>query len=103
MNPRLHVHAALGLILIACLVCPFVETAIGWNDTIFCTGYDTESLVAVVTLLAELVLALATSIVILVAGLRKIELVAATHPVLFFAIGRDSLPADSSPPVPLRI
>jgi hypothetical protein len=55
-------HVLLGLILVACVICPFVEFAIGWNDTIFTTGYDTESSVAVIMLLLELVLALATVI-----------------------------------------
>src|SRR5881397_3699603 len=56
---RKTLHILLGLVLVACLVCPYVEFAIGWNDTIFTTGCDTESSVAVVMLLVGLVLALA--------------------------------------------
>jgi hypothetical protein len=96
-------HAALGLILISCLVCPFVELAIGWNDTIFCTGYDTESLIAVVVLLFELALALASATVFLVASSRKTEPLVVRHLVLVFGSGFDILLPDNSPPIPLRI
>jgi hypothetical protein len=102
MNRKVF-HAAMGLILISCLVCPFVELAIGWNDTIFSSGYDTESLVAVVVLLFELALALASATVFLVVGSRKTEPLVVRHLVLVFGSGFDVLIPDDSPPIPLRI
>ena len=52
---RLRVfHAAIAVILVACVICPFIELAIGWNDTIFTTGYDGESTLAILVLVLEL-------------------------------------------------
>ena len=102
MNRKV-LHAALALILITCAVCPFVELAIGWNDTIFSTGYDTESLVAVVTLLLDLAIALAGAIAALIAGLHRTEPPVVRYVILVFASGFDILLPDCSPPISLRI
>lgn len=52
-------HTLIALALVACAFCPFVETAIHWNGTIFQSGFDTESMVAVLLLLLELAYGLA--------------------------------------------
>lgn len=49
----------LAAVLVVCMVCPYVETALNWNQSIFDTGYDTESTVAVIALLLVLASALA--------------------------------------------
>ena len=102
MNRKV-LHAALALILIACVVCPFVELAIGWNDTIFSTGCDTESLVAVVTLLLELALAIAGATVVLIGASPTTKPPVVRYVILVFASGFRILLHDYSPPIPLRI
>jgi hypothetical protein len=52
-------HILVALILLACAISPFVESAIHWNQTILETGYDTESTIGVIVLLFVLALALA--------------------------------------------
>jgi len=46
-------HIVLALPLLACVLCPYVETVIHWNQTVFDTGYDGESTVAVIALKRE--------------------------------------------------
>ena len=52
-------HVLVALILLVCAICPFVEMALDWDDSILTTGYDAESIVAVVALLLILSLSLA--------------------------------------------
>jgi hypothetical protein len=96
-------HVVLGLILVACLVCPFVEIAIGWNDTIFTTGYDTESSVAVVMLLVELVLALATVLALFLPETQLAEPLVTRRCPPTSEFGVAILLPDPSLLVPLRI
>ena len=96
-------HLVLGLILIACLICPFVEVANGWNDGLFSTGYDTESAVAIVMLLVELVLALGSAVAFVLSDLRVTEPLVTTHRLLVFEFDFGSLLPYYSPPIPLRI
>lgn len=53
-----RVHVLIALILLVCVFCPYVEAAFDWNESIFTTGYDTESIVAVTALLLILSLTL---------------------------------------------
>jgi hypothetical protein len=96
-------HVVLGLILIACVISPFVEFAIGWNDTIFTSGYDTESSVAMVMLLVELVLALATIIAFFRPSVLVTELLVTKRCLPTSESGVVILLPDSSLLVPLRI
>jgi len=96
-------HVVLGLILVGCLVCPFVELAIGWNDTIFSTGYDTESTVAIVMLLVELVLALGSAVAFVLSDVHMTEPVVTTHRLSVFEFDFGRLLPYFSPPIPLRI
>ncbi len=100
---RRAVHIILGAILVVCVVCPFVELTIGWNDTIFSTGYDTESAVAVIMLLFELVLALASAIAIFAPHVRTTEPLVMRDRVLPARFSFGILLAEFSPPLPLRI
>ena len=102
MNRKVF-HVVLGLILVACFVCPFVELAIGWNDTIFSTGYDTESTLAVVMLLVELVLALGTAVAFVLSDVHLTEPLVTKHRLLVFEVDFGNLLPYLSPPVPLRI
>ncbi len=53
-------HILLALILVVCVLCPYVESALHWNQTIFDTGYDGESTVAVIALLLILAFLIAS-------------------------------------------
>lgn len=61
---RRQFHVLVALILLVCVVCPHVETALDWNESIFTTGYDTESIVAIIALLLILSLTLAKLLVV---------------------------------------
>lgn len=101
---RKTLHCVLALILVACALTPFVELAIGWNDTILSTGYDTETTIAVLALLFELVLSLASAIVVLVVvGRHKTERLIAREQVSAAARAVGIPLGCDSPPPPLRI
>jgi hypothetical protein len=102
MNRRVF-HVILSLLLVACLICPFVEFAIGWNDTLFSTGHDTESSLALVTLLLELVFMLAGLVALLVPDVHVAQLLVTKNRALKFELDCGGLLTDSSPPLPLRI
>lgn len=93
----------LGLILLGCFVCPFVELAIGWNDSLFSTGYDTETMVAVVTLLVELILALGSAVAFVLSDMSATEPLVTTRRLLVLEFDLRSLLPYFSPPIPLRI
>ena len=96
-------HVLLALILLVCLVSSFVEFAIGWNETIFSTGYDTQTFVAVVMLLVEMVFALASFITIFLLGLRVGEPLGRRRCPHSWESGVHILPPDPYLLVPLRI
>lgn len=100
---RKTVHAAIGLILIFCVVVPLVEPILGWNNNIFVTGHDAESTLAVVMLLVELVLALAAILVSLLSVFRVIDRILKESLPPTSELGFRIAVSDLSPPVPLRI
>lgn len=53
-------HILSALILVICVLCPYVECALHWNQSIFDTGYDGESTVAVIALLLILAFLIAS-------------------------------------------
>lgn len=97
-------HIAIALILLACAISPFVETAIHWNQSIFTTGHDTESTIAVIALLLVLALSLARLVAKFVPSLLRTYLSVSLSAFkqalrgLVFVI-----PETSPPPLPLRI
>jgi len=96
-------HLTIALILVICALSPFVESAMNWNDTVFATGYDGESTMAVLVLLLELVISLAGLLVCLCRNLQLGERVVIKHS--YFAPESDigiKVP-DLSPPPPLRV
>jgi hypothetical protein len=100
---RKRFHGLIAWILVLCVICPYVEMAIDWNESIFTTGYDAESAVAVIALLVILSLALASLLAVFRPGEISEEGVAASHfpatPLRGFA---DGIP-EVSPPLSLRI
>lgn len=59
---RREFHILLAVTFLACVISPFVELVVHADPSIFTTGYDTESIIAVITLLCILALALARSL-----------------------------------------
>jgi len=53
-------HILLALILVICVLSPYVEFALDWNQSIFDTGYDGESTVAVIVLFLVLAFLIAS-------------------------------------------
>lgn len=72
MTPK-RFHIVLAAVLVICIICPYVETALDWNQSIFDTGYDTESTVAVIALLLVLAFGLAKLIVDIIPKLQADE------------------------------
>lgn len=95
-------HILLALILVGCVLCPYVELAINWNQSIFDTGYDTESTVAVIALLLILAFALAGLLITFPADIAGKERLSAAIVRLRSALDFSSTVPDASPP-PLRL
>lgn len=97
-------HILLALTLVVCVLCPYIEVVIGWNQTIFDTGYDSESTVGVIALLLVLAFALASLLIHFLASTAGEERLAVRilrlRPALDFI---STLPEVSPPPLPLRI
>jgi hypothetical protein len=98
-------HILLALTLVVCVLCPFVETAFDWGQSLLDTGYDTETTVAVIALLLILAFALARLLVYFLGNTtgqeRLIGSLSKSKPTLDF-ISFVAVP-DTSPPLPLRI
>jgi hypothetical protein len=96
-------HVLVALILVACVVSPYVEAALDWNESIFTTGYDTESIVAIIALLLILSLGLAKLMaVFLPARITNEPIVAFRSPRKREHSSVFSV-TEVSPPLPLRI
>lgn len=96
-------HVAIALILIICAISPFLETAVNWNDSVFATGYDGESTVAVLALLLELAISLGGLLVCFCRNTHWIERVVIKHSPFASKSDFSIVIADLSPPPPLRI
>lgn len=96
-------HVLIALILLACAVSPFVESAVHCHGNIFTTGHDTESAIAVLVLLLELAISLASVLVFLCANLQLKGLLETEHLRLTSDLGFDFVIPEGSPPIPLRI
>ena len=94
---------AIALILVICALSPFLETAVNWNDSVFGTGYDGESSLALLVLLLELVISLAGLLVCLCRNLQLGERVVIKHSRLISESDFGIKIPELSPPTPLRI
>ena len=93
----------LGLTLVACVLCPYVEIAIHWNQTVFDTGYDGESTVAVIALVLILAFAVAKLLVSFVQVSWGQERLVESKWVFSPVLDIISFSREASPPLPLRI
>ena len=96
-------HIAVALILVICVLAPYLELAADFNNSIFNTGCDNETTIAVLVLLLELVISLAGILASLFLVLRLFGRIAVRD---WYYVFESALvpegPAPSSPP-PLRI
>jgi hypothetical protein len=76
---------------------------IGWDDSIFITGHDTETTLAVIILLFELMITLAIILVFLLLHAQIVERIIEKSTHLISEPGFIVLIPDASPPLPLRI
>jgi hypothetical protein len=97
-------HILLALILVACVLSPYVELSLNWGQSLFDTGYDTETTVAVIALLLILAFALATLLAHLLADTtdpeRLVDSPVISRITLDFSC---AVPEFSPPPLSLRI
>ena len=96
-------HAIVGLVLFYCALCPLIETALHSDNCIFVSGSDTESTVALLLLLLELVFTLGKLLVVLVpGGLNELGVVCSDRPAVL-GPNVSAVLTEISPPLPLRI
>lgn len=93
----------LALTLFACGLCPFIEIALHSDQSIFQTGYDGESTVAIIALVLILAFALAKLLASFVAEDTTGE--SLLHPQATASLSADVAARfnDTSPPLALRI
>ena len=97
-------HILLALILVACVLSPYVELALNWGQSLFDTGYDTETTVAVIALILILAFALAALLAHFVAGITAQERLVDSRLISRTALDFISaVPEFPPPPLPLRI
>jgi hypothetical protein len=100
---RRQFHILVALILLVCVVCPYVEAGLDWNEGVITTGYDTESIVAILALLLTLSLMLAKLMAVFLPAQITDEPVVASrssqsrHHSFVFGV------LEVFPPLPLRI
>ena len=100
---RRRLHIAIALILVICAISPFVESAANMNDSVFATGYDNETTLAILVLLLELVISLAGLLVCLCRNLQLGDRVVIKHSPLTCESDFGTKIPELSPPTPLRI
>jgi hypothetical protein len=97
-------HILLALVLVACVLSPYVELSLNWGQSVFDTGYDTETTVAVIALLLILTFALAVLLAHFIADTTDQERHIDSPVVLPAAVDFIStVPEFSPPPLSLRI
>jgi peptidoglycan biosynthesis protein MviN/MurJ (putative lipid II flippase) len=96
-------HVVIAVILIACALSPFIESAMDMNDSVFATGYDNETTVAILVLLLELVLSLTKLLPSLCRNSQLSTAVVVEKSFVGPGFGSGICIPELSPPVPLRI
>ncbi len=96
-------YILLAVILVGCVLSPYVEFAFDWNESIFTTGYDGESTIAAIAFLLILAFLIATLPADFVPNSAASEPLIDSHVTLGAALDSISNIPESSPPLPLRI
>jgi hypothetical protein len=97
MTKRIQIAAA--LLLLVCMACPFVEIAADSNNSIFATGHDRETTLAVILLLLELAFAVANLLIVFVSRSLEKERLIILHRYLRFAPSSIIPLPETSPPL----
>ncbi len=97
-------HIVLAFTLVLCALSPYVELCLNWGQSLFDTGYDTETSVAVIALLLILAFAVAKLLIYFLRGISGQECLVDSRVSLRSAFDFVStVPDVSPPPLPLRI
>jgi hypothetical protein len=96
-------HLLVALVLLVCLICPFVEMALNSNDNIFQTGQDNETTIALLLLFLELGFALAILFVLFLSSTMEKGRAVTLHRLLKFVPSIAVPLPELSPPLPLRV
>ena len=103
---RRGLYILLAVILVGCVLCvlcPYVEFAFDWNESIFTTGYDGESTIAAIAFLLILAILIAGLPADFVPNSAASEPLIDSHVTSGAALNSISSIPESSPPLPLRI
>lgn len=96
-------HAIIAIILVICVLSPYLESALDLNDSVFATGYDNETTVAILLLLLELVLSLTKLLPSLCRNSQLSTPVVVEKSFVRPGFGSGICIPELSPPLPLRI
>jgi hypothetical protein len=98
-------HTLVALALFGCALCPFIETALHWNGTIFQNGFDTDATLILLLLLLELSFVLGRLLIALLPGvLNRLSLVSFNFDrFALAALNISVVLPEISPPLSLRI
>ena len=97
-------QSAVALALLSCVLCPFVEMLLHWDNSIFLSGHDTESTLAFVLLLIELSFAIAKFLAVLLRAIfESLGIISSANCISFASPIFSEVPPVASPPIPLRI
>jgi hypothetical protein len=100
---RFHALVALGIFV--CALCPFLEMTSRCEGSIFQTGRDTESTIAILLLLFELAFAIARMFSALFIEVLQTSILIGPSPDLRWPtmLNFGAVPPEMSPPLSLRI
>jgi hypothetical protein len=96
-------HTIIAIILVVCVLSPYLESAMDLNDSVFATGYDNETTVAILVLLLELVFSLTKLLPSLCRNSQLSTAVVVEKSFVRPGFGSGICISELSPPVPLRI
>lgn len=96
-------HIFLAFVLFFCAVSPFIEFTVRWDRSIFQTGYDGESTVAIIALVLILAFAVAKVLASFVPERITEEPLFDPKETAHLNVGFTTSSPDTSPPLALRI
>jgi hypothetical protein len=103
MGKAKFVQAAAGLALVTCLLCPLFEILLHSDGSIFVSGHDMESTLALVLIVIELSLAVARLLALVLAVIFLQLGIVVSSRVFSEGEACSAITASPSPPIFLRI
>ena len=98
-----RLHTLIALLLLVCIASPFFELAVHSDGSIFASGHDGESTLALLLLVVELSFAVGKLIAIFLPQIPRDLGLARRNPLPSPDLSLALLVAEHSPPLPLRI